>query len=192
MPVDSSPYNYRKAVLHEMAAPSSVAAIPDVTDATASHAAAVGSAAAQAAALKADVAYGENRLAQKLDLDRRMLDTWGQNNKWATAIATANLGIQAMGIPAAQKTLERQQAHENTMQNIALRNVAAVENANRTEAARLSSFNEAEGLRKIYGGEEPAIEAGAVVPTGWTPPAVSLRDIGPRRPVSGLPLNYVH
>jgi hypothetical protein len=66
-------------------------------------------------------------------MDRQMLDTWAEQNKWATNIAIANLGVQALGIPAQMKTLEKKEASEKAI------------------AARM---NEAVDLRKLAAAEE--------------------------------------
>jgi hypothetical protein len=148
------PYDYRRAVLSAQAAPSSVAAVPNLVDITREHAAAQGKIAAQSQAVKSDIAFGEKKLteqdrqftaklgfdqqrfADKLALDREMLDTWGEQNKWATAIAVANLGVQALGIPAQAKTLEKREAAEKEIMALTKEGITLREAANiKAEAA---------------------------------------------------------
>lgn len=165
-----APYQYRKAMLQRQAQPSEVASTPDLAEVAAAHAAARSQTEAEAENFTRDTAHNQRVLAEKdreflsrLSLDRERLDTWGKQNQWATAIAVANLGLSALSIPAAMKTAEGQKAHETRMEGIAGRNVAAVEEGNRLEAGRQKAWNEEQDLRRIYGGEEPAIE-------GWRAP----------------------
>lgn len=112
-----NPYNYRRAVLAENAGAAAMGATPNLREITSQFAGAQGKIAAEDKALAADVAFGDKKLAEqnrqflaKMDTDRQMLDTWAEQNKWATGIAVANLGVQALGIPANRKTLEKTEA----------------------------------------------------------------------------------
>lgn len=111
------PYDYRRAVLAEQAKAGAGGGMPNLADITQQHVAAQGATAVKGQAVASDLAFGEKKLTEqnrqftaKLDMDREMLDTWAEQNKWATAIAVGNLGVQALGIPAQAKTLERQEA----------------------------------------------------------------------------------
>ena len=170
------PYNYRKAVLHELAKPSSEAATPNLADITAQHAAGQGRIAVEDQALKSDTAFAEKKLAEnnrqfltKLDMDRQMLDTWGEQNKWATAIAVANLGIQAMGIPANRRQEEKQDAflkdykadtnkRIGMMETSAERQTAAILKQNAEQAARHDAVMDIANARSLVGDPESTQE----------------------------------
>jgi hypothetical protein len=148
------PYDYRRAVLSAEAAPSSVAATPNLADLTQQYAAARGKITAQSQALKSDVDFSEKKLAEqgrqfatkitendrqfmtKLDMDRKMLDTWADQNRWATAIAIANLGLQGLAIPAQTKRQDQQDA---ILREIAAGGKRNVDTVNATYAERISA-----------------------------------------------------
>lgn len=148
------PYDYRRAILHEQAAPSSVAAVPNLADITQQYAAAQGRIAAQSQALKSDVGFSEKKLSEqsrqfttkltesdrqfttKLDMDRQMLENWGKQNKWATAIAIANLGLQGLAIPAQAKTREKQDA---ILQDVVASMKSNADKANATYETRIAA-----------------------------------------------------
>ena len=154
MPSVEHPYDYRRAQLHELAAPSSVAATPNLTDIAQQHAAAKGAIAAKSQALKADLDLGEKRLAEqdrqftaKLDLDRQQLDTWADQNKWATALAVANLGISGLSIPVAMKTVEKQDAHNLRMETKQDDQLRAITEGNAAREARQTKADAADAFR---------------------------------------------
>lgn len=157
------PYDYRRAVLNAQAAPSSVAAVPNLVDITREYAAAQGKIAAQSQAVKSDIAFAEKKLTEqdrqftaKLDRDREMLDTWAEQNKWATAIAVANLGVQALGIPAQAKTLEKREAAEKAIierldKQATLRDAAYVEEKRRVDQLKQGMKDQnIEAIQRLY------------------------------------------
>ena len=216
------PVNYRRAVLREMAAPSSVRATPNITDITQQHAAAQGQIAAVGEASKDKLAEQDRQFSAKLAMDREMLDTWGEQNKWATAIAVANLGVQALGIPAQAKTLERQEGIlreivKERQKPIAATNTAVDEGvaALKKEAgyatARHDSTQDLINARSLVGNQETTEELTNLqnlttegtralqdadkpyFPARAATPDFDLSPIALRRkPGSGLPVNYRH
>ncbi|MCX5819734.1 MAG: hypothetical protein NT047_07470, partial [Deltaproteobacteria bacterium] len=181
---------YRRAILHEQAAPSSVAAVPNLADITQQYAAAQGRIAAQSQALKSDVDFSEKKLAEqgrqfttkltendrqfaaKLDMDRKMLDTWGEQNKWATAIAIANLGLQGLAIPAQSKTREKQDA---ILQDFAASMKSNVDKIIATYGDRISAqekinaAREAEAAARIAEINAPPVQADQIGELGGMP-----------------------
>jgi hypothetical protein len=198
-------YNFRRAVLQRLAAANAGAASGDVSDIAQEHAAAAGRTAAEAESLASDVALGERRLAlgekqlaegerefqTKLSTDRQILDAWGDQNRWATAIAVANLGVQALSIPAAIRTADKQDALLKGIADERGKQVSATIAGNKTIAEQMGEFETSQSLRKVYGAEEPAIEgyrAPVVVETNPLANAARAR----RMPGSGLPALYQH
>jgi hypothetical protein len=154
----TTPYAYRKAILEKEAEPAHLAATPNLSDVATQYASAQGSTQAAAAELTRDTAFSRDAMAEKgrqvqtrlaetgrqatgklteehrqylarLDDDRKFLDTWAEQNQWATRFAVANLGIQALGIPAAKRTIAKQEAHEANLADLARRSVSAQEQA---------------------------------------------------------------
>jgi hypothetical protein len=157
------PINYRRAVLHELAAPSSVAAVPNLGEIASAHAAAQGKIAVQDQALKSDISFAETKLTEqnrqfmdRLALDREMLADYEKQNKWATTIGIANLGVQALGIPAGMKTLEKREAAQKAITNrldaaVSQRNDANLRMAAaEEERARKQAAANIEATRRLY------------------------------------------
>lgn len=216
------PVNYRRAVLREMAKPSSLAATPNITDITQQHAAAQGQIAAVSEASKDKLAEQDRQFMAKLTMDREMLDTWGEQNKWATAIAVANLGVQALGIPAQAKTLERQENilkgfADERLKQIAMTNEAteagkaavkkaAAEEKARYEAAmniidarsRAGDADTIEEITDVQNKTTAGMQALQAADRPYFPAAASTADFDlsafalRRKPGSGLPLKYRH
>jgi len=137
-----STYALRKAALAKMAEPSSVAAVPDLAEVAGEHAAAKGKAAAESAGHERDLAFGAKSRAEKnrqffssLALDRERLDDWADQNRWATGIAIANLGIQALAIPAALRQEEKQEKMISSILAERGKQTAAATAANEARAA---------------------------------------------------------
>ena len=201
-----APYNYQKAILRSIAAKNAGAAAPSIEEVTAEHAAAAARTDAADADLSRDVAYAEKALAlkgreadAKFDLDRQMLETWGEQNKWATSIAIANLGISALAIPASLRTAEKQENHQKRLATIAESHVAALEEANRIEARRQKDFDDQQGYKKYNVTLDPAPVIASTTPWEISPgatPGVGLPALTSaqtrRQGASGLPLLYRH
>lgn len=172
------PYDYRRAVLAEQAKAGAGGGMPNLADITQQHVSAQGATAVKSLALESDLAFGEKKLTEqnrqftaKLDMDREMLDTWAEQNKWATAIAVANLGVQALGIPAQAKTLERTEAAMTEQKGqwqkmYTLQDAANTRAAAEAEQRRLDQASQhVENMAVIGAQRRPRI------PNGWIPPA---------------------
>jgi len=143
---------YERALLRAAAAPTSVAAVPDIETPTVEFAQGQARGAVEGAALRSDVAFGKERLAKsselaekrlttsselaekrltessrqfglklsesdrefqaKRKLDMERLDSWAEQNSWTTAIAAANLGLEAFTIPGRLKAERKREAME--------------------------------------------------------------------------------
>lgn len=110
-------YRYHKALLHELAKPGTAGTPAGLDDVTLQHVATQGRKESAAQKLASDVDYMETARTERgrqfntrLAADRKMLDTWADQNRWATAIALGNLGISALSIPADMRTAEKAEA----------------------------------------------------------------------------------
>lgn len=168
------PVNYQRAVLAEMAKARATGANPNIEPLTQQFAAAHGEIAAKNEALQTGIDFSEKQLAEigrqftnklaeqdrqftgklgfnqeqfaaKMAQDQQMLDAWADQNKWATGIAIANLGTQALSVPlalkkeakmdATNKRLAEQQTELLNLKKAEISNMAARQTKADDEAA---------------------------------------------------------
>ncbi len=162
----TSAYNYRKAVLGKLAAPSSMAATPDLGEITQARSAAVAQTKTQDEKLARDVTYGEKALTEKnrefdaqMTLDRERLDAWAEQNKWATGIAIANLGLTGLSFAASIKSADRQEALLKDVAQSYKANVAATVQGTETMAADLQTYKDEAAAAARAAAERSAADA---------------------------------
>jgi hypothetical protein len=54
----------------------------------------------------------DREFQSRINLDRERLDSWATQNNWATAIAVANLGLEALTIPGRLKAEKKRETQE--------------------------------------------------------------------------------
>lgn len=96
--------------------------------------------------------FNQEKFAAKMAQDQQMLDTWADQNKWATGIAIANLGTQILSVPLAWKTEAKLEATNQRLagQQTELVNLRKAENVN-MEARQTKADDEAAFQRTIPG-----------------------------------------
>jgi hypothetical protein len=187
-----STYALRKAALAKMAEPSSVAAVPDLGEVAGEYAEARGKVAAESAAHARNISLGEKSLAEKnrqfyasLDLDRERLDNWADQNRWATGIAIANLGIQALAIPGAIRQEEKQE-----------KMISAIfaERGKQTAAATAANEALAASQGKAFGDIRAIALALRAANPELFPQTTGTEDLNAvaRRKIGGMPVLYSH
>lgn len=202
-----STYALRKAALARMAQPSSVAAVPNLGEIAGEYAAARGRVAAEASGHARDVAFAEKSMAEKnrqffagLDLDREQLDSWAKQNRWATAIAVANLGIQALTIPAALRQEEKQEAATQRIIDTQNKQVNLVTAALAAQKTRDEKFYAEEAARSAYNKLPEDFREFAENPYQMAAPDreyypetnTTELAVAARRKTSGMPVLYQH